>query len=150
MLNEDKSPMNLVNIKKQLLANKGKDGKTAGQESPRIDIRRPPRLPNNSQQNATTDEKPGKPPLKQQDAEQNKEAEAQEELQTPRALNDLENGDVSVHGAAGEKSSKSNKFKTEAKENNGGKTSAADAPAQAATEVKSVRDANSARAKSFR
>ena len=48
-------------------------------------------------------------------------------MQTPRALNDMENGDVSVHGAAaGEKSSKSNKFKTEAKENNGGKTSEVD------------------------
>ena len=67
-------------------------------------------------------------------------------MQTPRALDDMENGDVSVHGAAGDKSTKSNKFKTEAKENNGGKTSL---PAQAATEVKSVRDANSARGKSF-
>ena len=114
VLNEDKSPMNLVNIKKQLLSNKkgGKDGKSGvAQDSPRIDIRRPPRLPNSTV----------KPPLKQQDGE------AQEEMQTPRALNDMENGDVSVHGAAaGEKSSKSNKFKTEAKENNGGKTSEVD------------------------
>lgn len=139
--------MNLVNIKKQLLANKDTDGKTAVQESPRMDIRRPPRQPNST---AAAQSSSGKPPLKQQDAEQNKEAEAQEELQTPRALNDLENGDVAVHGAAGEKGSKSNKFKTEAKENNGGKTAEADSPAQAATEVKSVRDANSARAKSFR
>ena len=82
--------------------------------------------------------------------EQNKEAEAQEEVQTPRALDDMENGDVSVHGVAGEKSSKSNKFKTEAKENNGGKASEVDSPAQAATEVKAARDANSARANSFR
>ena len=139
--------MNLVNIKKQLLANKDKDGKPAVQESPRIGISRPPRLPNST---ATAQSSSGKPPLKQQDAEQNKEAEAQEELQTPRAPNDQENGDVAVHGAAGEKGSKSNKFKTEAKENNGGKTAEVDSPAQAATEVKSVRDANSARAKNFR